>query len=191
MKAKDNPFRVEQLHQLRFRFQSDNWESLLSHLKQSKFRGAIVGPHGSGKTTLLLELVEQLNELRLSTHSLRLNQETNKNSSFHVTNWLKTASFDQILILDGAEQLGWIAWRSLKRQSQQFAGLIITTHREGRLPTLLKTSTNPSLLQNIIEELVPDAEISFEEIKQLFSTHKGNLRDCLLSLYHQRQSQSD
>jgi len=37
---------------------------------------------------------------------------------------------------DGAEQLSFLGWRRLARRAGSAGGLVVTTHRAGRLPAL-------------------------------------------------------
>ncbi len=139
MKARENPYRVEQLHALKFRFYNDSWDSLMSRLLAANYRGAIIGPHGTGKTTLTLELVERLKTLDFNVNSLRINSEHKTQAAALVEEWLLNANTAQILILDGAEQLSFFSWRKLLRCAKLFQGFIITCHSPSKLPTLYQT----------------------------------------------------
>ena len=89
-----------------------------------------------------------------------------------------------ILLLDGAEQMGRWAWRRFERRTRGGGGLIITTHRHGRLPTLLTCETTPDLLGDVMRELLPDAPaLSAATTRDLFLRHRGNLREALRELY--------
>jgi hypothetical protein len=86
-----------------------------------------------------------------------------------------------IVCCDGAEQLSWWDWRRLMRHSRAAAGLLITTHHPGRLPTLHECETTPALLQSIAGSL--DEGVLSERCDELFALHKGNLREAIRSLY--------
>jgi len=61
--------------------------------------------------------------------------------------------------------------------------LIITVHRPSRLPTLLRTTTTPQLLQQITNELLSGNTPPPARIEELYATHRGNLREALRELY--------
>ena len=61
------------------------------------------------------------------------------------------------------------------------AGLIVTSHQPGLLPTLHEHSTTPELLAEIVTELGGEADP--EEIAELFARHGGDLRLALRELY--------
>ena len=98
--------------------------------------------------------------------------------------FLRAASTEDVLLVDGVEQLGPLTWRKLRRGSLSHAGLIITTHAPGRLPTLIECRTSVELLDEIVTELAP-AEIGRlrPKLPPLFARHDGNVRLCLRELY--------
>lgn len=203
VKARDNPFRVARvLSAIRYEIPESrevpeihelpagNGDearvagavSLLPRLEALRYRAAIVGPHGSGKTTLLEDLEGvlarrgfRIAHVRLCTDDPRLPRE-----------WLSTARLldaGDIVCLDGAEQLGPIAWLRFRWRARRAGGLIVTTHRHGRLATLIECTTSVSLLHRIIERLAPDALVTAPPAAELFTRHRGNLRDALRELY--------
>jgi hypothetical protein len=190
MKARDNPFRVARvLSAIRYEIpvggdheMRSGAVSLLPRLEALRYRAAIVGPHGSGKTTLLEDLAGVLAErgfhimhVRLDTDDPRLPRAW-RASARH----LDTAD---IVCLDGAEQLGPIAWLRFRWQARRAGGLIVTTHTHGRLATLIECTTSVSLLHCIIQRLAPDEPASAPTAAELFARHRGNLRDALRELY--------
>ncbi len=60
MLARDNPFAVQRVLTIRYRFLDGSWGDLLERLAALGFRAALVGPHGHGKTTLLEDLGARL-----------------------------------------------------------------------------------------------------------------------------------
>jgi hypothetical protein len=204
VKARNNPFRVARvLSAIRYElpagngdddcgddYRSDNGRnggavSLLPRLEALRYRAAIVGPHGSGKTTLLEDLEGVLAErgfrithVRLDTDDPRLPREW-RSSARHF-------NAGDIVCLDGAEQLGPVAWLRFRRRVRRAGGLIITTHKPGRLATLIECTTSVSLLHRIIQRLAPDTHDSpfaAPPAAELFARHRGNLRDALRELY--------
>lgn len=153
-------------------------------LADMDYRGALVGPQGSGKTTLLEDLEPALIARGFQTKWLRLNQTARSPSSALSRTFLSTLENDDIILFDGAEQLNRLAWEQFKAKSRQAAGLIITTHRPGRLPTLLECVTHPALLEEIVRALTPGGAHEMRPpAVELFHRHKGNLRNALRQLY--------
>ncbi|MCP4898581.1 MAG: hypothetical protein GY906_16535 [bacterium] len=89
-----------------------------------------------------------------------------------------------IFCIDGAEQLGrWRWWQTLQCV-RPFGGMIITGHREGRLPTLLTTQSSIDLLSTLVSELVPEDLFKLEPIvARIFERNRGNIRTCFQDLY--------
>jgi Flp pilus assembly CpaF family ATPase len=115
--AAENPFRASRILAFRYRFLDSDWDAILARLEALGMRGAIVGPEGSGKTTLLEDLGERLER-----------------------------SGRRVRLLDGAERLSRRQWRHVLRGAREAGGLVVTAHREGLLPTLLRTRTTPEIL---------------------------------------------
>ena len=87
-------------------------------------------------------------------------------------------------MLDGAEQMGRLDWLQFHRRTQTAGGLIITSHRPGRLPTLLGCATTPALLTEIVTELLGDPRSAAAlQLDELYQRHAGNLRHALRELY--------
>lgn len=191
MRAADNPFRVQCIDHLPLHPRGWDWPELLRRLREAEYRGAIVGPHGSGKTTLLGELTPRLEAEGLQVRGLRLHDGMRRLPSEVEHAWLAELDTRTLLVLDGAEQLGRLAWWRLRQRSRSAGGLLITTHRPGRLPTLLTTSTSPELLASLIDDLLrplapPQAanlRLRLPDAAQLYARHDGNLRLALRELY--------
>jgi hypothetical protein len=91
---------------------------------------------------------------------------------------------DDVILLDGAEQMSWSAWQWFRIKTRPTGGLIITTHRSGRFPTLIQSFTTPELLRGIVSELLaPQPLEPGLGTHQLFQRHRGNLRAALRELY--------
>lgn len=184
-RARDNPFRVERVLQVRYRFEQDeDWDRLLQRLAVLGWRGAIVGHEGAGKTTLQEDLADRLAAQGRSIVWLRLNRENRRTAAAQLRSLLETCDSQTLIFADGAEQLGPLLWRRLKRQSLRSGGLIITTHVRGRLPTLIECRPTLRTLQWIVGQLAPRAELRDRTLlESLFDRHAGNLRLCLRELY--------
>jgi len=184
MRARDNPFATARVLQVRYRLRHDTWTSLLTRLARLDYRAAIVGPEGSGKTTLLEDLQPRLAEQGFTMKMLRLRAEQSSFPKAFLRAFVAGLGERDIILLDGAEQLGPLAWRRFRRCSRRAAGLIIASHRPGRLPTLLECVTTPELLEQIVTEILggPMPELP-RTPREFLRKHQGNLRDALRELY--------
>jgi len=184
MRARDNPFANDRLHQIRYRFRGSSWEEFLAQLAKADFRGAIVGPEGSGKTTLLEDLEPKLKELDLTPMRLRLSYEAPRFSPVMQQMIDSRITPRHILLFDGAEHLGWFAWKRFLLRVRPAGGLIITRQRAGRLPTVMETRTSTELLAEIVTELMEDGpQLDPDQIRHIYRKHRGNMRDALRDLY--------
>lgn len=184
MRACDNPFRSERVLQVRYRVQGATWEELLERWRAVGRRGAIIGPHGTGKTTLLETLEPRLHAQGFSTRFIRLNTER-RNLEPGVLNELCTGlTLQDVLLVDGAEQMSPLAWHWFRWRTRAAAGLLITTHAPGRLPAVWKCHTSPTLLAEIAAGLLAVEPVSLRDrAEALFRKHQGNLRDALREWY--------
>lgn len=173
MKARENPFathRVEALLSFDPSWIDSTWEAILTDLKNLNYRAAIIGPHGSGKTTFIESLIPRLQSLGHVTRTYFFNEETHPGLKF-------SPDPDAITIIDGAEQLTFGEWRLVKKSA---ARLIVTQHRSGRFPALLRTKSTPAMLHAFAKKLAPGLAI---DAPLLYRKHKGNLREALLECY--------
>ncbi len=183
MKARENPFRVERLHRLKFLFPDGTMENFLKKIERTQFRGAIVGPHGAGKTTLIEEVMCEFRERGISFSHLRLRDDGKRVNHQRILNWLAETPQSAVLILDSAGLLNWWAWRNVSRNSKHFAGLIISTHQTGRLPTLIECTPTVETFMQLVENLELAFDVPQSHLVKTFTHCKGNIRDCLRTLY--------
>lgn len=169
--------RVERL--ARYRLDGETWEGRLARFRGLGWRAAIAGPHGSGKTTLLEDIAPRLAALGFRPRLLRLDAERQECS--HAELRQMSADRGAFILLDGAEQMGWMAWRRFSRATLGAQGLLITVHRASRLPTLLTTRTSPELVEVLLADL--GCERWRSEARELFARHGGNVREVLRGLY--------
>lgn len=184
--ASVNPFRSECVERLHYRLDAGGWHALLDRLAALDHRAALVGPCGSGKTTLLEELRERFETRGVPTAHLRLGVERPATLRADFERFLAAAP-GRMPFLDGAEQLNWWQWRRLVQATRGAAGLVITAHRAGRLPTLRACGTTPELLQDVVGELLGTGEfapwMNAENIAERWGRHAGNVRNALRELY--------
>ncbi len=184
MKARDNPFSTDRLLRVRYRLEGADWAGLMGRLAGLGYRAAIVGPKGSGKTTLLEDLVPRLAGLGFRPRLLRLDEEHRRLAPGFEREFCRGLGRRDIVLLDGAEQMNWWRWGRFRRRSGRGAGLIITCHSAGRLPTLMECRATPELLDRLLGELVgaPTPDLR-EEGQRLFEACGGNIREVLRGLY--------
>lgn len=184
MRARDNPFRTDRVLEVRYRPLRGTWDDLLRKLDALRYRAAIVGPQGSGKTTLLEDLAPRLRERGYAVRELRLDTETPRFAPAFLDRFVASLTPADVVLFDGAEQLGPIAWRLFRHRCRAAAGLVITGHRPGRLPTLIETATTPELLLKLVGQILGDEARELAPIlPELYERHDGNLRDALRELY--------
>ena len=184
MRARDNPFAAERVQALRYRPPNTTFDEILARLHDLNYRAAIVGPEGSGKTTLLTDLQQMLGRRGLRTRLIFVNDAAPFDRPAGrqlLSEWTR----DTVLLLDGADLLRRSDWSLVKRHTLTHAGgLIVTSHRPGLLPTLIRCSTSPSLLKELVGELQPQGHpVPAMLLDRLYERHQGNLRDCLRELY--------
>jgi len=180
MKARDNPLASDRvLALIRYRQLGWTWPELLVRLDEIHCRCAIVGPKGSGKTTLVEDLIERLTAAGRRCRLIRLSAENGRLDPAA----LRDLRRDELLFIDGTEQLPSPRWARLRWQTRRAAGLVVTTHTPGRLPTLLHTTTSPQLLHAILADLLGQRTIGEDEAVALHARHQGNLREAIGELY--------
>lgn len=184
MRACDNPFSTDRVLEVRYQPQDKSWDEVLHRLAALNYRAEITGAEGSGKTTMLEDLEVKLRDLGHSPVLIRLRQDDGSAAFSSVHNLLRLINEKNLLLLDGAEQLSFFVWHYLKTKTRAFAGLVITAHTQGRLPSLIHSETSAHILEEIVEELLGDDIQHLRiPIETLFHSHQGNLRDALRQCY--------
>jgi hypothetical protein len=183
MNASENPFASERLERLPFRFpEGDDWESLLSRLAGQRWRGAIVGPPGSGKTTLIEQLIPHLEEKGFGPRLFTFRPEHSLSERQAALAQVTSLKAPEFLLVDGAEQFTTRQWLSVTTAGASCAGLVITQHRGGRLPTIHSCEPNPTLLETLVVELT-EAWLPEGEASRLLTRYYGNVRNCFRDLH--------
>ena len=182
MRARDNPFAVQRILEIRYRLPGIAWEDLLGRLATLRFRAALVGPHGRGKTTLLEDLGNRLGGQGFRIRTVTLHEDDRRLSASQRRALFHNLTPADVLLLDGAEQLSRLAWLEARTRTRAAGGLIVTSHRPGLLPTLLDCETSPGLLAGIVRDLLGE-DCDGIEPEILFARHGGNLREALREMY--------
>jgi hypothetical protein len=181
VRAKDNLFATDRVLRERYRLDDAGWAELLARWKRLGFRGALVGAHGSGKTTLLEDMAARLEREGWRPVWVRLSAEFPRLPASCDAGFFGKLGEKDVVLLDGAEQLGPVAWRIFRYRVRNAGGLVITTHRAGRLRTLRRCETTPELLKELVASL--GETLSAEDAARLHGRHRGNVREALRELY--------
>ncbi len=184
MKARDNPFSVERIHTIRYRPLHTTFPEILTRLRELNYRAAIIGPEGSGKTTLLEDLGHALESQGWRARLIFVNDESPLTAA-QCRHFLGELTREEMVLLDGADLVRRHCWSLLKRTTiTHAAGLVVTSHRPGLLPTLIDCRTTPALLRDLVEELQPRGRpVPPDFLDGLYERHAGDLRACLRELY--------
>ena len=182
-----NPFATRHVRPGKIPYQFREGEcaqDLLQRLALNEGWGEIIGPHGSGKSTLLETLVPLLGEQgkRVIRFSLHDRQRSLPVKRAEMRNWNQ----QNIVVVDGYEQLSWWNRRWLVRRCRrQHLGLIVTAHRNMRLPLLYKSQPDRETFVDVVEFLLkhPIESHQRQQILDTFDRHLGNVREALFDLY--------
>jgi hypothetical protein len=184
IRAKDNPFAVHRRQALGYITQTMSLQAMLDELRRLDHTAAVVGPHGSGKTTLLGHLEKQLRGKGFNTEMLFANCDV-KVPWKTIRTCFESMPPGSVLFFDGAGHLNRLRFMRLRRLARkQQIGLVITSHREGLLPTLIRCEPTLELFTEIIDRLLSDQNrIERDRLAALFESHRHNIRECLWELY--------
>jgi energy-coupling factor transporter ATP-binding protein EcfA2 len=170
-------------------------EQLVAKLASHNWRGAIIGPHGSGKSTLIETLRpalasagKQVAFVALRNRQRRLPQSLPATTALHHSN--------QVLIIDGYEQLGWLErLRTARYCRRNSSGLLVTAHSPTRLPTIIDLAPDQALVTKLVAELCSEVSTSLGEkdVAASHACHGSNVREIFFDLYdrHERFRRSD
>lgn len=172
-------------------------------------RGQIVGVHGSGKTSLLENLVPLLGTVvfradGFCSQRFRTDFQLDSKSIVWLTlrkgsqvmeflnQLLRIEQFQGILVLDGFEQLNWWRrYRLIRWTNRQRCGLLVTTHRQVRMPLLCRTRVTSEVARLVLAQACDQALVDsslfkrFDDLdwSEMLRKHHGNLRECMMELY--------
>jgi hypothetical protein len=190
MLARDNPFatqRVERILHFDPQLSGTNWAAIDDRWELLDRRASLVAAHGAGKSTFLDAFQKRLEASGHSVLRIFLNQESNKLSA---EQWrMLGCCSQQIVMLDGEEQLGHLARWRFYRLVQNCSGLLIARHKPTNLPQLLVLDPNMELLLACIDKLAPE---HLDHLKPMldgwWQEHDGNIREILLRCYDSLQN---
>jgi energy-coupling factor transporter ATP-binding protein EcfA2 len=159
---------------------------LVDRLQRLGGTAAIVGPHGSGKSTLLAGLAGEIAGRGGRLQRVRLRSWRDTPSA--LTAILRMAPGGTVCF-DSWECLG-APGCGLARAVARVAGcgLLVTAHRTGGLPVLVRCDTGVALLRGIVAALPGHDRwwgtlVRAADIDAAFADHGGDLREALSSLY--------
>lgn len=182
--ARLNPFRSEKIDRLCYTSADFSMNQLASQFEQLRRRGAILGPQGHGKTTLLEQFISHLGSSDLCIWRMELKAGDRQLPPHQWEQIQQRAGENDLIVLDGAEQLSWWRWKQFVKSLQPGQGCLITSHRHGLLPSLWHCSTSPELLRRLVAQLQgPLTSTQHNWLDQLFVQTQGDIRQCFRSLY--------
>ena len=183
MRAAENPFEMRRIESVPYRMSDDAWRAFDERLAATNYRGVIVGPHGSGKTTLLETLAHRLRGKGFDPLILRFyDRKRIWNEEDRVS--VSRVNEGMAVLIDGGEVLNFGRWWMLRNRLRSAGAIIMTSHREFRLPTLYRCETDTALLSDLAHTIAPThAHIFANEYESLYHAHNGNLRNAFRELY--------
>lgn len=182
----DNPFATKFIRPgaVEFQFPPEaNLQQTLSCLENHQWCGQILGDHGSGKSTLVATLAPACR-----TRGKRVLQTTLTAGERRLPSTIDVSQLDStsLVVIDGFEQLSWSRRQWLKQQVKaRSAGLLVTTHSDLGLPTILTTSPSWDIFRQITAQLLHRGSLTFsdDEIRLAYEQSGANARDALFRLY--------
>src|SRR5690606_37296315 len=98
---------------------------------------------------------------------------------------LRERADSAVVLIDGAEQLGWRDWRRLLHHTASAPALITTAHDRPRLPVLVRCQADGRILSWIVQHLLGEPALPPPAAATLLNQHDGNMREALRTLYDQ------
>jgi hypothetical protein len=182
MTAGENPFAPGNLRR-RLGFDpalaGTSWQDLEERWCGLGRRAAITGRRGSGKSSLLEAWAGRWPEppLRLffNDQRCRIGEEQAA---------LLEACGGRVVVIDGAGHLPWRERRLLRRLTAPARGVVVSRHRAGEWPELIRLRSTPELAQVLLDRIDPGWRCrpgaSFD---QRWRACRGNLREFFFACY--------
>lgn len=161
--------------------------ALVAQLRQRDWRGSIVGPHGSGKTALLGTLVREIEHSGRTVRWISLRDGQRRLPGDFA--WPRPEDPPGVIVVDGYEQLGWIARWKLKTRCRSIGwGLLVTAHSDagaGGFPLLCRTAADLATVQRLIDRHLPPhgGLIQADDVAAAFRAQRGDVRETFFALY--------
>jgi len=185
IKANENPFRSSELERIRYSLSDEELRALAKRAVKL-CQCSLLGSHGTGKTTLLEDLEPHIHKEGYSTDWTRLNRDSTMQERRQAMIKASEIQAGGFYLLDGAEVLSrWQQFRLPTLARMKRIGLIVTLHRQTRLPILYHSQADWHVAgklvrqlakQNCSEELLGHAKIAFEK-------SNGNMREVFRACY--------
>jgi hypothetical protein len=158
-------------------------DALVERLRHNNWRGEITGPHGGGKSSLVAALMPALEKAGKKPLLVELH-DGQRRLPIDLDAACRGAAFE-LAIIDGYEQLGWLArWKLSSLCRRRGWGLLVTAHASVGLPPICEVAPTPELAARIVAQLAGGgATFSPAELGECFARHGGNLREMLFELY--------
>lgn len=181
----DNPFRSSRLRPGAAPYVSPGpeWVAGLADQFATAARAQIIGPHGSGKSALLAALVGALRARGRTVEVCEL-RAGQRRLPENIWRWPTVPPV--VLAIDGFEQLSKIEqWRVRYRTWRAGVGLLVSAHAPVGLPTLVHTSPNLAVAQQVAAQLQSGGTplVSPDDVAHAYSRCGGDLRETLFALY--------
>ena len=167
----------------------DGADAYVARLAANGWRGQIVGPHGSGKSTLLAALRPALVAAGRNLFDIELH-DGQRRLGFSLDH-IPDLGTSGLVIVDGYEQLGWLARRRLDHCCRRRGwGMLVTAHAPVGLPLIARLTPTLEGARRVVDSLVGSdgSDVSDADLARLFTAHNGDIREMLFALYDQHES---
>ncbi len=165
--------------------QGKSLKQLVDALESNAWQGQITGAHGTGKSTLLAALTPAIEARGRLVKSITLVSGQRHLPREYLVS-LRHAGGLGVAAVDGVEQLHpWNRMRLRRFCQTHGAGLIVASHRRGRLPNLYETNVDEDRAWSVVKQLQEGfpPRIEIKDLVERLARHKGNLREALFDLY--------
>lgn len=188
--ADDNPFASCHIRPgaIPFLFVGDeSVAGLVARLRDSGWRGEVIGPHGAGKSSLVQTLLPALRDAGRQPRLIQLHAGQRRLPC----SWRELAALPAttVIVVDGYEQLSrWWRFRLGRLCARRGYGLVVTSHTPMGLPTLYPFRPNRAAAHAVVEWLLRDRHgpahaITATDVDDAFDASGGNIRETLFRLY--------
>jgi hypothetical protein len=157
---------------------------LVRRLEALGWRAQIVGPHGAGKSTLVRSLLEPLARAQRAPYVVSLHDGQRRMPVDFMAG--ACAASAGAIVVDGYEQLSrWSRLRLHRTCRRHGWALVVTSHRDVGLPTLVELAPRAEVAHAIVERLLGDQAhlIPRDVVRETLAAAGGNVREMLFALY--------